>query len=166
MISVDVTNNQTRVPVDEQQLRKAVQITLAEKAVTGAQISVAVVDDATISQLHQRFLGKNEPTDVLSFVLERDEDSLEGEIVVSAETAEVTAQWYDWPAEHELLLYVIHGALHMVGYDDVTSEQRAVMRKAERAYLARLEIRPPQETRDPTHEQTDNQPETPEEKTR
>ena len=162
MISVDVTNNQTRVPVDEEQLCKAVRIILSEKAVTDAQISVAVVDDATISELHQRFLGKDEPTDVLSFVLEHDEDSLEGEIVVSAETAEVTAKWYDWPTEHELLLYVIHGMLHMVGYDDVTPEQRAGMHKAELAYLARLEICLPQETRDPSHEETDEEPETPE----
>ena len=159
MISIDVTNNQTRVPVDEQQLRKAVRIILSEKAVTGAQISVAVVDDATISELHQRFLGKDEPTDVLSFVLERDEDSLEGEIVVSAETAEVTAGWYDWPAEHELLLYAVHGTLHLVGYDDGTPEQRAAMRRAELAYLARLGIRPPQETRDLSHEETDEEPE-------
>ena len=157
MISVDVTNNQTLVPVDEEQLRKAVRTILSEKTVTEAQISVAVVDDATITELHQRFLGKDEPTDVLSFVLECDEDSLEGEVVVSAETAQVTAKWYDWPAEHELLLYAIHGTLHMVGYDDATPEQRVAMRKAERAYLARLEIHPPQETGNPL----DEEPETP-----
>ena len=155
MITVEVTNNQTLVPVDEEQLRKAVRVILSEKAVANAQISVAVVDDATISELHQRFLGKDEPTDVLSFVLERDGDSLEGEVVVSAETAEVTAKWYDWPAEHELLLYAIHGTLHMVGYDDATPEQRAGMRKAERAYLARLEIHPPQETGGPSREETE-----------
>jgi len=158
MISIDVTNSQTCVPVDEEQFRKAVRTILSEKAIAEAQISVAVVDDATISELHQRFLGKDEPTDVLSFVLERDGDSLEGEIVVSAETAEITAKWYDWPAEHELLLYVVHGTLHMVGYDDGTPEQRATMRKAERAYLARLEIHPPQETGDAPHEETDEEP--------
>ncbi|NQU26187.1 MAG: rRNA maturation RNase YbeY [Candidatus Nealsonbacteria bacterium] len=158
MISVDVTNNQTCIPIDEQQFREAVRIILSEKGVARAQISVAVVDDATIVQLHQRFLGKDEPTDVLSFVLEQDEDHLEGEIVVSAETAKSTAGWYDWPPEHELLLYVIHGTLHMVGYDDATPEQRAAMRKAELAYLARLEIHQPQETGNSPREE----PETPE----
>ena len=155
MISVEVTNNQTRIPVDDKQLCEAVRIILSEKAIADAQISVAVVDDATIAELHQRFLGKDEPTDVLSFVLERDENSLEGEVVVSAETAEITAKWYDWPTEHELLLYVIHGTLHMVGYDDGTPEQRAGMRKAELAYLARLEIPPPQETGDVSQEETE-----------
>jgi probable rRNA maturation factor len=57
-------------------------------------------------------------------------------VIVSAETAELTAGWYGWTAEDELLLYVIHGTLHLVGYDDTTPETQIEMRERERACLA------------------------------
>ena len=102
---------------------------------------MAVVDDETICTLHKRYLGLDEPTDVLSFVLERGEDALEGEVVVSAETAAVTGKWYGLSAADELLLYVIHGTLHLVGYDDTTPEEQAEMRQQETSYLARFGVR-------------------------
>jgi len=94
-----------------------------------------VVDDPTIAKLHQQFLDDPEPTDVLSFVLERSEQSLEGEVVASADTARTCAPRYRSTPEEELLLYVIHGTLHLVGYDDTTPRQRAVIRKKEMEYL-------------------------------
>ena len=91
-----------------------------------ARISVAVVDDATIAVLNRQFLRHEGPTDVLSFLLEQDEDGLEGEVVVSAETARRTAPRFGWSEGEELLLYVIHGTLHLAGYDDAKPrEQRA-----------------------------------------
>ena len=72
---------------------------------------------------------------MLSFVLERSEQSLEGEVVVSAETALACAARYKSTPEDELLRYVIHGTLHLVGYDDATPRQRAAMRRKERKYL-------------------------------
>ena len=105
-----------------------------------AKISVAVVDDPTIAELHQRYLDDPSPTDVLSFVLERSPKYLEGEIVVSADTAADLAPNYNWTAADELLLYVIHGALHLVGYDDTTPKKRTKMREKEKEYLARNRI--------------------------
>jgi probable rRNA maturation factor len=79
----------------------------------------------------------------LSFLLERDGNHLEGEVIVSADTALRTATQLNWPAEHELLLYVIHGTLHLVGYDDLQPELHKQMREQERFYLARLGLTPP-----------------------
>ena len=73
---------------------------------------------------------------MLSFVLERGEGFLDGEVVVSAETALRTAPRFGWSAAEELLLYVIHGTLHLAGYDDATPEQQAAMRGRETEYLA------------------------------
>ena len=100
-----------------------------------ARIGVAVVDDATIAKLHQKYLNDPDPTDVLSFVLECSPQAIEGEVVVSAETALASAPHYGCTADDELLRYVIHGTLHLVGYDDTTPKDRAVMRKMEREYL-------------------------------
>ena len=99
---------------------------------------MAVVDDATIARLHGKFLSDPQPTDVLSFLLERSAQTLEGEIVLSADAARANATRYRWTAAEELLLYAIHGALHLVGCDDATPRKRAVMRQREREYLARV----------------------------
>ena len=78
-------------------------------------------------------------TDVLSFLLDQG-DGLEGEVVVAAQTALRTAPHYGWPPHDELLLYVVHGTLHLVGRDDASPAQRAEMRKRETAILEGLGI--------------------------
>lgn len=110
---------------------------LREESVSHAKINVAVVDDPTIAELHKRYLDDPGPTDVLSFALEKSPGYIEGEIIVSADTAAASAPNYNWPAADELLLYVIHGVLHLIGYDDTTPKKQEKMREKEREYLAR-----------------------------
>jgi probable rRNA maturation factor len=140
LITVSISNRQKTLPVDRRRIRQAVRSIVCDARVTDAKVGVAVVDDSTIAQLHGEFLNDPTPTDVLGFVLERSEQMLEGEVVVSADTALASAPKYGLPAERELLLYVIHGTLHLVGYDDTTPRQRAVMRKKEREYLAQSDV--------------------------
>ena len=120
-------------------MRRAVQAILREAGIQEAKISLAVVDDAAIVKLHGEFLNDPTPTDVLSFALERSPQVLEGEVVLSADTARANAIHYHCSPQEELLRYVIHGALHLVGYDDTTPRKRAMMRKREQEYLARTE---------------------------
>lgn len=110
-------------------------------------MSVAVVDNAAIAQLHGRFLDDPTPTDVLSFLLDCGPGGLEGEVIVSAEQASECAARYGWLPADELLLYAVHGTLHLAGYDDSTAEQRRVMRKQERAVLEHFGLRPSYGTR-------------------
>jgi probable rRNA maturation factor len=125
-------------------LRAAIEGVLDEAAIERATLSVALVDDPTIHRLNREFLAHDEPTDVVTFPLsEPGGEPLEGEIVVSVDTAARTAARLEWPAADELLLYVVHGALHLVGYDDRDADSRAAMRAAERRHLARLGLDPP-----------------------
>ncbi|NLE38961.1 MAG: rRNA maturation RNase YbeY [Pirellulaceae bacterium] len=142
MIRVPIANEQTTLPIDEPRLQQAVRAVFEEASVVEAEVSVAVVDDPAMETLNRRYLDHDGPTDVLSFVLEQSEDRLEGQIVVSADTAQTAAARFGWPAEDELLLYVIHGALHLVGCDDDTVEEQAEMRRRERACLARFGLTP------------------------
>jgi probable rRNA maturation factor len=99
-------------------------------------ISLAVVDDATIHALNRQFLNHDWPTDVLSFVLDSREGHLDGEVVFSADTAAAAALAEgEWTPAEEQLLYVIHGVLHLIGFDDKTEDDREHMRAAERHYL-------------------------------
>ncbi|HEX4129004.1 MAG TPA: rRNA maturation RNase YbeY [Pirellulales bacterium] len=130
--------NDCSAAIDARSLRAAVEIVLRDAAIPAATISIAVVDDATIRDLNARYLAHDDETDVLSFVLDHSADGLDGEIVVSADTAERVAAELDVSAAEELLLYVIHGALHLVGYDDLDPARQAVMRCREQEVLAEL----------------------------
>ena len=142
MIQVEVTNEQRSTPVEEDRVRSIVEMIIADARINDAEISIAVVDDPTIHKLNRRHLNHDYATDVLSFVLERQENHLEGEIVVSGDTAFSAAGDYGWSAEEELLLYVIHGSLHLVGFDDQTPEAREQMRALERRWLLEMDITP------------------------
>jgi probable rRNA maturation factor len=139
MLSITAQNQQRRLRVDKRQLKKAVRLILTDAEIESAEVSVAVVDDRTIARVHAEFLNDDSPTDVISFVLDSSPARLEGEIVASADTAAARAPQYRCSPERELLLYIIHGALHLVGYDDTTPKTRRTMRKMERKYLALLD---------------------------
>jgi probable rRNA maturation factor len=136
LLQIALTNEQSRLEIDAARLRAAVEAVLAGENINEGEISIAVVDDAAIHDLNRRWLSHDEPTDVLSFVLEQGEGYIEGEIIVSADTAVARCVEFGWSAEAELLLYVIHGALHLAGYDDKVPAARDQMRQRERHYLA------------------------------
>lgn len=105
------------------------------------EVSFAVVSDAAMRDLHRRALGEDRPTDVLAFPL-AGAGGPEGEVVCSAETARREAARRGTDPYHELVLYAVHGLLHLVGHDDRRPAARARMRRAERRALAALEIGP------------------------
>ena len=138
MIRIDISNRQRLLPLDRRRLRRAVAAILREAGVAQAEVSVAVLDDAAIRPIHARYLGQDHATDVLSFLYHRRDGSLDGEVVVSAETAQRWAARRGRPPDDELLRYVVHGTLHLVGWDDGSADARAAMRRRERAVLAQV----------------------------
>jgi len=138
MIQVSVANEQSALSIDVGRLRDAVKSVLAAEHAGRAVISLAIVDNRAIHALNREFLAHDYATDVLSFVLEQGDGHLEGEVVASAEMAVEQAPRFGWPPSHELLLYVIHGTLHLAGYDDTTPEAAQAMRAAEQRHLAQL----------------------------
>lgn len=135
---VEVTND-TDHAVDERRLAAAVQMILSDAGCETATVGVAIVDDATIHRLNRQFLEHDYPTDVLSFVLEPP-PRLEGEIIASVETAALAAAEILWNTGDELLLYVVHGTLHLVGLLDKDPADAQAMRTAERDVLQRLGV--------------------------
>lgn len=134
--------NECEAAIDEDRIRAAVIAALGQSDAESASVSVAVVDDEEIRRLNVEFLGHDYATDVLSFLLEADAERLEGEIVVSFDTAVRYASEANWSTDEELLLYVIHGSLHLAGYDDVAPEDGVAMRTAELAALAAIGVAP------------------------
>ena len=141
-IEVEVNNQQTTMSADVDRLVELVCEVLQGEGVRSASISVALVDDATIRRLNRQYLNHDYATDVLSFPLQEKDDFLEGEIVISGQTAARMAARYGWSAGGELMLYAVHGCLHLVGYDDATDRQRQRMRQTEQKYLRLFGLTP------------------------
>src|SRR5687767_7670678 len=99
MISIEICDDQESLVFDESLLRQAADAVLTDAGVRSGSLSIAVVDDPAIHELNRQFLEHDYPTDVLSFLLEREGERLEGEVIVSADTAIRVAQQLGWPAE-------------------------------------------------------------------
>jgi probable rRNA maturation factor len=139
MAKIAIASPQETIPLDRGKLREVARTVLAGEHVVDYEISLAFVDNPTSHRLNKQFLDHDEPTDVLSFPLtEPGARKLGGELVIGAEVAleQALARGHDVHAE--LALYVIHGLLHLCGYDDKTPQHAGEMRARERHYLNEL----------------------------
>jgi probable rRNA maturation factor len=139
-IHVDIVNR-TGFRVEARWLRRLVRQVLRGEGVSAADISLALVDDFAIANVNQRFLNHTGPTDVITFPLSDERDTcLCGEIVVSVDMARWAAKELGHSIRSEIALYVIHGLLHLCGYDDKKAADRQRMREGEAHYLHLLEL--------------------------
>jgi probable rRNA maturation factor len=139
MIKVSIATPEEIIPVDRARMRTIVRTVLEGEGVSDAEVSLAFVDNATIHALNRRYLGHDEPTDVLSFPLsEAGARRLAGELVIGALVARDQAEERGHDLQAELALYVIHGLLHLCGYDDKSTGAAADMHERERYYLGQM----------------------------
>lgn len=144
MLEIDIQDRQSALQVEQARLVDVIGKVASDHGFFSGEIGVVIVDDPTIHGINREHLQHDYPTDVISFVFTAEDDELEGEIIVSTDTAIREASEGGWPADDELLLYVIHGMLHLVGMDDVEPHLRRQMRVAEAQYLDYCRIAPEQ----------------------
>jgi len=125
-------------PLGDDRVREVACAALDHGGRGDMELSVVFVDDAALGELHGRYLGDDSPTDVMSFDLGTDTPGPGGELYVSVERAAARAAQRGVDVAREVALYVVHGALHLCGYDDQDEADRAAMRAAERAVMDTL----------------------------
>jgi len=142
-ITIDISAEADADDVDPEQLRCAAATALALSGQPLEHLSIAIVDDAQMVRLHNDYLSINAPTDVLAFDLrDRPDAPVDGQVIVSVDTARRESASRDLALADELLLYVIHGCLHLCGYDDKTPEGASRMYAQEEAVLKKIGIAP------------------------
>ncbi|OGW83493.1 MAG: rRNA maturation RNase YbeY [Omnitrophica bacterium RIFCSPHIGHO2_02_FULL_51_18] len=99
----------------------------------GFGVSVLLTDDREIRKINKRFLNHNYATDVIAFGL--DEEPLLGDIVVSVERARAVAKELGIPFKEELARYLVHGMLHLLGYEDKPKKKYDRMHKRQEKIL-------------------------------
>ena len=139
---ITVRNLQRKVPVDvvdlEMFARKAAELCLRlprrkkSDLVQLREISVLIVSDRKIASLHRQFMNESGPTDVITFQ--------HGEIFVGAESARRNARRFGNAFERELRLYVVHGLLHLHGFDDRNAASARRMQVVQRKILATVTV--------------------------
>jgi probable rRNA maturation factor len=133
-MQLQLSDRQDAVACRPGDVRAALQAALdAEGA--DADLSVALVDDSQMRELNRRFLDRDEVTDVLAFPYSLEPGMVQGEIVANAELAAREAAGRPHRPIDELMLYLVHGLLHLLDYDDHTPQQRERMREREQQAL-------------------------------
>lgn len=150
----EVQNSQSAVAVPPGWVESIARGTLEAEGVVSAEISIALVDDPRIHEVNRAHLDHDYPTDVISFLYDEAEvgeaddarrgsgKHLEGELVISGDTAAREARSYGWEGRDELALYVVHGLLHLCGYDDLTEDEQIEMRRREASILKNWGLTP------------------------
>jgi probable rRNA maturation factor len=140
---------QEKVPVDDQLVDLVTRAAGEALSLAGghpdAEVSLVFVDDDYIHRLNREYRGVDRPTDVLSFALQEGEpmpaageEILLGDVVISLEMARRQSEEYGHSFEREVAFLVVHGVLHLLGYDHQTEEQRRAMREKEETIMARM----------------------------
>lgn len=132
------------VALDTRRLRRDAQRLLRHADLAGAELSIVVCGDPFIHQLNQAWRGVDQPTDVLSFAMGEGADAdlnpdVLGDIVISLDTAGRQAADVGHALDRELRVLLVHGLLHLLGYDHLEPADAAEMQGAEERLLAVLE---------------------------
>lgn len=139
-VQITIKNFQKKIPVYPKRIKKTILKILSKEGFkkSGA-ITVCFVNEREIKKLNLEYHHKNAPTDVLTFDLKTPGTPL-ADIVVSTDAAIQNAKSFKTTPFYELNLYVIHGILHLLGYDDKTKKDRAIMYKKEETLLKNLNL--------------------------
>ena len=136
-MNLEIEHTHPRLRLDEAALRHLVQCVLTAEDRPLVYLGIILADHETVLELNRTYLAHDYLTDVLSFPLGDDEDdAVDGEVYVDLDTAAEQHEAYAVSFEEEARRYVVHGLLHLLGYDDATDDGRTAMRRLEDRYLA------------------------------
>jgi len=125
-MKIQIENRQKLIKIDRKKVRSAVTSLLKFENCRDKELSITFVDDPSIQIINRQYLGKDRPTNVISFSLQEGEfggvnPDLLGDIIISVETAERDAVKGHLSFNEEIIFLIIHGFLHLVGYDHVNT---------------------------------------------
>ena len=130
--------------IDIQKWKELAVETLQAEGINSGELNVIFVEAKRIQELNNTYLGKNEPTDVLAFPIDSQKSTtgetptLLGDVVICPAKAKENASAQKKNHDEEIALLVLHGILHILGYDHAYPEEKAVMKNREQELLSKL----------------------------
>jgi probable rRNA maturation factor len=135
--NISVWHTHTGRALSKRAVRQLAWQVLNDQKVSWDYVGIVLSRREMIHALNREHLGHDYPTDVLSFPITDSRLHLEGEVYVDLDTAAENAIRFQTTFRREAARYIIHGLLHLAGYDDASEESRAIMRNLEGIYLQR-----------------------------
>lgn len=141
-LKIRINNLNKKRSVARKSIRKGVLSVLRDFKKSEALIDVTFVSDRRIRELNKKYMRKASSTDVLSFLLEDKlfarKGAILGDIYISSDTARRNAKRFKTSYQKEILLYAIHGMLHLLGFGDKTFGEKSKIRKLEKRFLEKI----------------------------
>jgi rRNA maturation RNase YbeY len=146
--TITLSNRQRSRKISQQLLKEITMATLGELRIGHVDLGIILMTVAKMATLNQQFLGHEGPTDVITFdyrdskpSIKRSREQLTGEIFICVAQAEKQAKEFRTSWQDEIARYVIHGLLHLVGYDDLKAPARRKMKREEERLLQKISLR-------------------------
>lgn len=132
-----VINANRTANIHKRPVERLVDYILRHEAAHARELNIVFIGDKEMTRLHRKFLHRNSTTDVISFPFDGDlrRRSVEGEVYVNVDQARRQAKTFGVSVRDEIRRLVIHGILHLTGYDDTTKTTKKIMRSLEDKYL-------------------------------
>ena len=131
-------NNKAHYQIDLNLIRRAVAEFARIYKIRQREISIAFVGDAEIKKLNQAYRKISQPTDILTF---SGEDDFLGELIIDYRQVKKQACRFGNSASQELVFILVHGLLHLLGYNDETEKEKAGMIKRGEEFIKKFKIR-------------------------
>ena len=136
MISIYIENEVAdKVKINSKILKKLSSLVFVSESFNVGMVTYIFTDDNSLSSLKKKFFGLDVFTDVMAFNLEDENNELEGEVYISFDRVKDNAKAFNVDLEQEFKRVIIHGTLHLVGYEDKSSKEKNIMTKLENKYI-------------------------------
>ncbi len=137
MVELIINNLQKKIKINQKRIKQVLKKVLTGEGINcKGELTLCFINDREMRKLNKKFAGKDNPTDVLAFNIDRQNDKrLYGDIIVSVDTAIRNAKLFKSTPAYELELYSVHGLLHLLGYKDHSPVKTRIMRRKERKYV-------------------------------
>lgn len=139
MINVQIETDPALDGLDDKKSVEILTCTLQSEGIKSGDISIIFGNKKLLQELKNQFFNIDHTTDVIAFRLNKyEEKNVDGEIYICLPVAKENAEYFDEPYEKEIARLIIHGGLHLLGYEDGTEIERQEMKKLEDKYLKEL----------------------------
>lgn len=141
MINIRIETDPSFVGLEENKSVEILMHVLESEGIKSGDISIIFGNKKLLQDLKNKFFNIDQTTDVIAFRLNKyEEKNIEGEIYICLPVAKENAEYFDEPYEKEIAKLIIHGGLHLIGYDDKSNVERQKMRELENKYLRNFEF--------------------------
>jgi len=138
MPTLTISNNYPNFQLLSPMVKSILQIIASGEKRTIEKISIIVTDDDTLNQLKKQYFNDDVLTDTISFNFNEIDQDIDGEIYISIDRIRENAEKFKTGFQRELALVIIHSILHLIGYEDYSSDDRHQMDQTQQLYLEQI----------------------------